>query len=253
MSINVNNSSDLSFLFSSLNNKSGLSNTIFGMSDLLGDYASIRNGSMAKLAKSYYSNDKKNDVTGKLGKVNEFDSDDKTIKKDKALISDAASLRSSISSLVNDDKIFNEKVTKTDENGVETTDYDRSAISKKINSFVKNYNSMVDSGADAEDSTILRNVLNMTEATERQKGSLSSVGITVNSNNTLSVDEEKLKSADVSTLKSLFGKTGSYAATVDGLATNVASKAAQDVYSLGGYNSTGAYKQALESIYNTQV
>lgn len=250
MSISVNNSNDLSYLFSSLNNKNSMTSTVFGMSDLLSDYASIKNGSMAKLAKSYYTSDKQKDVTGTF---NDTDTDNSTIKKDKTLISEAASLRSSISSLVNDDKIFNEKVTKKDDAGNETSDYDRSTISKKINSFVKNYNSLVESGSEADDSTILRNVLNMTKATERQKGNLANVGITVNSDNTLSVDEDKLKTADVSALKSLFGKAGSYASTVDGLATNVASKAAQDVYSLGGYNSTGAYKQALENIYNTTV
>lgn len=250
MSITVNNSQDLSYLFSSINNKS--SNAMSGMTDLLGDYASIRNGSMAKLAKSYYAADKKGDLPGS-SKLGGFDSNDRAIKEDKTLISDAGSLRSSISSLVNDDKIFEEKVTKKDEAGNETTDYDRSAISKKINSFVKNYNSMIEEGSDASDDTILRNVLNMTSATDRQKHSLSSVGIKVNSDNTLSVDEDKLKTADVSTLKSLFGKTGTYATTLDGLATNVASKAAQDIYSLGGYNSTGEYKQALENIYSTQV
>lgn len=251
MALNINN--NVSALFSSLNANNS-NNDTFGLSSMLSDYASIKNGSYAKLAKQYYaknSDSKKGankDITGQFSEGTTAD-----ITSNKSLISDASGLKSAVSSLKSDDAIFTDKIKVKDDKGNETESLDYDKIYKKVSSFVKSYNEMVENGGDSDDTTVLRNTLNMTKATERNSDILKRAGITVNADNTLSVEKEDIKNGDMGALKSLFGSTSSYSKMVDTAATNVASKAAQNVYSLGGYTSNGAYKQALEGIYNTTV
>ena len=246
MSLNIMNT-NVSALFGT---GSTQNNSSLDMSGMLSEYASIKNGSFARLAKQYYSDGKSasKDIAGK------FSDDTKaTIKESKSMISDAGSLRSAISALSSDDKLFTDKITKKDENGKETESYDYDKIYKKVSSFVDSYNAMIKAGGDSDDTTILRNTLNMTKTTQRTMSMLQDAGFTINSDNTLSIDEDDLKAGDMQSLKSLFGSSSVYGKSIDAFATNIASQSAQNVYSLGGYNSDGAYKQALEGIYSTTV
>lgn len=246
MSLNIMNT-NVSTLFGTGNNQN---NSSLDMSNVLSEYASIKNGSFARLAKQYYSDGKKpsKDISGKFS-----DETNTTIKENKSMISDAGSLRSAISALSSDDKLFTEKIKKKDENGkeAETLDYDK--IYKKVSKFVDSYNAMIKSGGDSDDTTVLRNTLNMTKTTQRSMSMLQDAGFTINADNTLSIDEDDLKAGDMQSLKSLFGTSSVYSKSIDAFATNIASQSAQNVYSLGGYNSDGAYKQALNGIYNTTV
>lgn len=248
MSLGIQNT-NISTLFGSLGNASSGLNQTADLSGLLSDYASIKNGSYAKLAKQYYakSSDKK-DVTG------QFSDDTKaTITQNKSLMSDAGSLRSAISSLGSDDALFTEKVKTKDENGEAVEDLDYDKIYKKVSAFVDSYNAVIQSGGDSDDNTVLRNTLNMTKMTQRMKSTLEDAGFSLNLDNTLSINKDDLKAGNMTSLKTLFGESGTYTKAIDAYATNVASQSAQNIYSLGGYNSAGAYKQALESIYNTTI
>jgi len=270
MSLTVKNSNDLSYLFSGLNSQSSQSSNAGGLSSLISEYNSIKNGSYAKLAKQYYSSDtsgsKINPLSDKFSDAEDTVTNktqqltkESQIKQNKSLISDVASLRSSVSGIKNDDTLF----TKSDTVGTDgATDYNYDKINSKLEAFVKNYNSVIENGSESENQTVLRNVLNMTKQSDNYKTQLEAAGITINDDNTLSFDKDTLKNSLNSsgssnslenTVKSLFSKTSNYMSQIDTLSTNVASQAASDVYSLGGYNSTGAYKQTLESIYNTSI
>lgn len=238
---------DYSTLFSSLNGSSSQTSNVFSMSSLLSEYNSIRNGSYAKLAKQYYAKTGSSDSTdaktnSEAIKTTFKDTYDTksglTVAENKELISDVSTFRKSVSSIVNDDALADKK---------------SEDVVSKVKSFVDGYNSVVENGGDSENSTILRNTLNMTTLTDRYSKQLENIGITINSDNTLSVDEDKLKAADVSSVKSLFSPTSSYSRQLDTMATNIASQAASDVYSQGGYTSSGQYKQTLESIYTTTI
>lgn len=270
MSLTVRSGNDMSALFS------GLSNTpqntgVSGMASILSDYNSIKNGSYAKLAKQYYSkdtktsktnplNDKFADAEGSVTNKTQALNKDSEIKQNKELISDVASFRKSISGIKNDDTLF-AKSAVNNADGKVTTDYDYEKIGSKLAGFVKGYNEVVENGADSDSQTVLRNVLNMTKTADSYKNQLATAGITINDDNTLSFNKETLKNSlnstdaknGVDAVKSLFSKTSNFMNQLDTLSTNVASQAASDVYSLGGYNSTGAYKQTLESIYNTTI
>ena len=250
MSLGIQNT-NVSALFGSLNSSNSSSNQsqFSGLSGLLSDYASIKNGSYAKLAKQYYAktSDKK-DVTGSFSEDTQT-----TINRSKSMMSEAGSLRSAISSLGSDDSLFTEKVKKKGEDGKETEELDYDKIYKKASAFVDSYNALIKSGGDSDDNTVLRNTFNMTKTTQRMSSLLQDAGFSLNPDNTLSIDKDDLKNGDMTAMKTLFGATGSYTKSIDVYATNIASQSAQNIYSLGGYNSTGAYKQALESIYSTQV
>lgn len=242
----VNGLNDYSTLFSSLNGAGAQTSNMFSMSSLFSEYNSIRNGSYAKLAKQYYSKVGNSDSTESAVSKNDalkktftdkFDTKTGTaIAENKELISDVSKFRKSVSAITNDDTLTNDD-----------------KLTSKVKAFVDGYNSVIEGGGDSDNSTILRNTLNMTNTTSRYSKQLSSIGVSVNADNTLSVDEEKLKNADMNVVKSLFSPTASFSRQLDTMATNIASQAASDVFSQGGYTSNGAYKQTLESIYNTTI
>lgn len=258
MSLTVNNGNGLSTLFSSLNSNNNSQNGVSGLSSLLSEYNSIRNGSYAKLAKQYYSGSDK--VSNKLfngyedekSSVTEKFKDDEKISENKSLISDVSTFRKNLSAVKSDDTLFEKKNIK-DANGNEKEDYDYDKIYSKLSDFVKSYNSVIENGSESDSQTVLRNTLSMTNTVDTSRKSLESIGITVNLDNTLSIDKDALMKGDMGTAKYLFGGTSNLTRQLDTLATNVASQAASDVYSLGGYTSTGAYKQTLETIYNATV
>ena len=253
MSLTINNGNGLSTLFSSLNNNT--QSGVGGLSSLLSEYNSIKNGSYAKLARQYYSKDpdaKKVSLNDDFKDSSVKIKNDSKISENKSLISDVSSFKKALSAVKSDDTLFEKKTVK-DENGNENTDYDYDKIYDKLSSFAKAYNSVIEAGGESDSDTVLRNTLSMTKAVDASKKSLTSIGFSVNSDNTLSISKDSLMKGDMSSAKYLFGGTSNFTRQLETLSTNVASQAASDVYSLGGYTSTGAYKQTLETIYNTTI
>lgn len=197
-------------------------------SNLLGDWMSIRNGSYKRLLKAYYANEKSSSKTNSSSsKDNKVESAE--VKKLNTVKSDASSLKTAANALNNKD-LF-EKVTKVtkDENGedVTTTDYDRDAIYSAVKNFVDAYNSTLDSASSQDNLTILRKAATMTKSTSVNQNTLRDVGITIGKDNKLSVNEEKLKNADIGTLKTLFSGYGSFASNVANKASDIATMADQ--------------------------
>lgn len=210
-SLNAFNYNSYSSFFTTNSNSASQSNSLFSS---LGDYASIRNGSYAKLVKNYYAKygtdnktDSKSDSTNK---TDEATTSKTEMSKLKSLASD---LSEAATALYTDKSLFEKKdITTKDENGLETTtkDYDREAISKAVNSYVDAYNSYIDKAGDSEDKSILSTTLNTIKRTSANEKLLSKVGITVGKDNKLTVDKDKLNEASAGDLKSLFGSVGSY-------------------------------------------
>lgn len=214
-------SSSLGVLFSSITSSSSSS----GTSDLLGisysDYASILNGSYAKLVSAYYSDSSSSISTS---------SDSTTTLTQIQSASD--DLQESAEALLEKGtkSVFKE-VTTTDEDGNTTTGYDTDAIYSAVSSFVDDYNTLVTQAGKSSTSKIQTALSSMVSNTKAYESLLSSVGITINSDNTLTIDEETFKSADMSKVKTLFNESGSYgyqtmlkACTIDSYASIEASK-----------------------------
>ncbi len=172
-----------------------------GVSSLLGDYAAIKNGSYGKMMKSYYAKLEKQEAEEsgetdktKAGKVN-----------DSASASAAASLYKSASALtsLNYDDRSEENIDK---------------ITDSVSSFVKDYNSLMKSASKSENETVQKQAESLYESYYTNYKLFSKIGITMNSDRTLSLDEDALKKtlADTekghgSTVKTLFGGIGSFA------------------------------------------
>ena len=207
MSINIQAKTNYSFLFS------GLSSTASNAasSNWLADYASIKNGSYAKLMKAYYG---KENTASKTAASDITKKD--TTKKALAKVETATdALKESADTLLaagKNDLFAQKDITTKDENGIETTTkgYDTSAIYNAVNSFVKNYNSVMAAVDDVSDTTVNNRTESLGNTTIANSKQLAKIGITMKNDGTLSLDKDAFMKADMSTVKSLFQGNGSY-------------------------------------------
>lgn len=243
MNFNYNSS-----LFTNSNNRSS-SNSLYSV---LGEYKSIRGGGYKKMLKEYYK---------KVGKENNSSNSTTTTNDTKANLtstkSNADALQKSANALSTKgkDTLFVEKqLTKTDEKTGEkttTTGYDMDAITKAVKNFAKDYNSTLDVASNSKDTSVLRNTLYMTKYTKALSNSLDKIGISVGSDNKLTVDEEKLKKADMNDVKSLLNGKNSFADAVATRATTIGNSAKQGMTTSGSlYKSNGSFSSDGLSNYD---
>lgn len=258
MSISISARTDYSYLFSSLSSNNSTGNSNSSIFNLISDYNTIKSGSYGKLMKAYYTQN--NDSVSKVAESKSGISKDtdQTIAKVKSSSSD---LYSSTEALLEkgSKSVFNKKeVTTKDENGVETTtqEYDTDAIYKAVSSFVDDYNSMLEYGSDSTNSKILNSLKTMITSTVANEKSLASIGITVEGNDTLSIDEETFKNADMAKVQSIFNGTGSYGYSINTKASFINMYAANDANSASGlYGSSASYLNSYNTgnIYSSYI
>ena len=236
--------SDYSGLFSSFGVSSN--NTGNSLESLYGDYSSIKNGSYGKLLKAYYAKQEKEyrteEADDNKGVYSKVKANASTLSKDAdALTSSSLYAKGSF------------KVTKKD-GSTEDSDYDMDKIYEKVSSFVKSYNSTVNAGASIDSGAVANRTLSLVQLTSKNKNLLNSVGISISNDGNLSVDEEKFKSADINSIKSLFSGTGSYADAVSNKADVLASLAESKLSTSAQYNSSGSYdKGTSSSLFNNYL
>ena len=251
MSINAYNASTISALFAGLNNSSSGTSLSYGID--FTTYNSIKNGSYSKLMRKYYSNQASESTDGatankNTGKVQSID-----IQKNNATVNrdNAASLVDSASEL----KKYSlwSKVDKTDKDSNTTKEYDTDKISKTVSSFVKDYNSLVSSAADSSSRYVLNSASNMVNYTRANADLLKKIGISVGSDNKLTVDEDKLKASDMAVVKSVFKDSGSYGQTISAKASTIYGNAVSQLSELStknSYTSNGLYSYSSGYTYN---
>ena len=232
-----NTNADYSYLFGSTQAPS--TSGSFSLSD----YAAIKNGSYGKLLKAYYA---KQDAE-------KASADGETVQKATLMKNGADALKKSVEALKNDDlwekKIIKKKDEQTGEE-VEVEEYDWDAITKAMKSFVAEYNDVIEQAGDSNSKDVLRNAVWMTGITESNENVLMKIGLTVGKGNKLELDEEALKKADVSTLKTLFTGHNSFADKVSMKASSISNAAARYV---GTYKSNGTYNNALSEMVSSKV
>ena len=234
MGININ--LDYSALFSSMSaSKSSSTGSSFSIN--LADYASIQNGSYQKLTKSYYAKAEKEESTT---------TSKESTKTINAVLSDSDSLKESADALIKkgSDSLFSKKdVTTTATDGTKTTayGYDLDAIYKATSDFVNDYNNMLDSSAKSSDKGVLLQASNMTSATSMQSKLLAEAGVTIGSDNKLSIDQESFKKADINTLKTLFHDSNSLAYQVSARASQMNYYAQRQLSDTNTYNASGSF------------
>lgn len=215
----------------------------------LSDYYAIRNGSYKKLATAYY---KKQEA--------ESDSGSTTSKTYTTLISNASDLKTSADTIVNSKTLFEKKdITTTDAaTGVKTTtnDYDKDAIYKAVSSFVDNYNAVIDNLDSVDDESMTKKSANLISLTKANEDLLKNMGITIGTDNTLSIDKDTFKKADINDIKTLFTGNYSYAYEVS-LKTTLISNASKNLMAKqdSSYSNSGSYVNKLTSgsLYDTYL
>lgn len=233
-----NTNVDYSALFGGTSNTSSI-----GGSNLLSDYAAIKNGSYGKLLKAYYAQQdaEKSSGTG--------DSSQKlTLMK-----SGADSLKKSADAL-NDTSLWEKKkIKKKDETTgeeIEVEDYDWDAITKVVKSFIEDYNSVVEGAGESNTKDVLRNAAWMTSMTDKNSNMLAKIGITIGKGNKLELDEDALKKADISSLKTVFTGYNSFANKVSQKATSISNAANR---ASATYTSNGTYSKTVPSLTSSKI
>lgn len=194
------------------NNKSNFNNS--GLNDLynsLGDYGTIRSGTYSKLLKSYYA---------KTSTDSTVDSND-TNKGNKVTAEDASALKSAADAL----------------SSSKFTEENRTKITDSITKFVDSYNDLVDAAGSSKNNAVTQKYKSLTNLTDKYSKLLSSVGITVNSDKTLSINKDDLKNADLTTLKSTFSGPYSYTSQMSNYASLIYSASTNGVGSI--YTNSG--------------
>lgn len=244
MSITIQAKTDYSFLFSSLGSgAAGVAGSTF-----LLDYASIKNGSYLKLMKAYYAEDANDTVKSLVNSDATGKADSKTLAR---VQTTADALKESADALLekSSDSVFTKKdITTVDENGVESTQkgYDTESIYKAVNSFVTNFNAVVDAVNDSGSESITKRAESMVNATISNLKLLNKIGITLNDDSTLSLDKDTFMEADMTTVKSLFGENGSYGYRVSAQSSLIGYAADREANRTNTYTFTGGYS----SLYN---
>lgn len=172
----------------------------FDGSSLLTDYAAIKNGSYGKMMKSYYA---------KL-KTEEDEEDEKTSASKTKKVKDSSSASAASALYKSASKLG-------------TLDYDDHSeenvqkITDAVSSFIKDYNSLMKSGAKSDNSTVQKQTDALYNSYYSNYKLFAKIGITMNSDRTLSLDEDSFKkgftddSGRAGTVKTLFGGIGSFA------------------------------------------
>jgi hypothetical protein len=228
-----------SYRNSSLNsNLSSLSE--IGGSFNITDYNTVSNGSYRKLLNAYYS------------KNSSVNNTYKTKNNNSAInVQNAASMGNSIKDVMKDSLWEKKNITETNaETGEKTVkqDYDREAIGKALQKFTEDYNKLVDTAANSDSTSVLRNGVWMTKNTSVNSKLLSEAGITVGTDNKLSFDQDKLDKANISAVKTLFKGYGSYASQLLNR-----SNAITTATNPSAYNQKGGYSRSALGISSFSV
>lgn len=208
-----NTNVDYSYLFG------GTQNVSTGGTFSLNDYASIKNGSYKKLMKAYYA--KQDADKASSGKD--------TVQKSTIMKTGADALKKSSDALMNNALWEKKKITKIDENTgeeIQTEEYDYEAITKAVKSFIEDYNDVIDEAGESNSKEVLRNTVWMIGNTDANKNMLEKIGITIGKGNKMELDVEKLKKADINTLKTIFTGHNSFSNKISMKANSISNAAA---------------------------
>ena len=235
MSLSINT------LLNGFGNTSSNSSYTSGLYSSLSEYSTIRTGAYKKLLNSYYSKTQSTKAS-QTGTNYQVKGNSTVEKKQLTEVKDAA------------DSLYSSAAKLTDTSSTKSLFKNAQSVTGEISSAVKNfvndYNSLVEEAADTSNSKVAGKVSFMTSQTNAYKSSLENIGITINDDKTLTVDEKKLNSADVNDVKKLFNGSSSMAYQTFVRASSISSAAENASTTSGLYGSDGAYDNYYNSAYN---
>ncbi len=200
-----------------ISNFFGSSGSTGGMSDLLSDYSSIKNGSYKKLLKANYEAQKASSQSA--SKAKSTDVLDRILEEKKNPKVDSATAAANSASSDNVSKLSSSVAALQKDSTFEDTengDTAREKTNAAVKSFVAAYNNTVRSAKESTLSNVTNNVASMMRTTAQNEDKLKEIGINLNDDGTLVLDEKKLASADLNRVHEVFdkGEVTSYGSTV---------------------------------------
>ena len=206
----------------------------------LTSYMSIKNGSYRRLLKNYYGSQKA-EAKSAVGDTGA------TLTK----IRSAADNLQKKSDALSSDKLWATTESVDEGTGkVTETLTNPEALVKAVKEFADAYNKTIDAAAGSETKAVLRSGGWMDNMSRKNGRLLNEVGITIGSDGKLSVDEDELKKANVTTLKSLFKGVDSYASKVSAKAMAISNSAARTEST---YDSGGNWNNNMSTIAKSQI
>ncbi|MCI8509506.1 MAG: flagellar filament capping protein FliD [Lachnospiraceae bacterium] len=228
-----NNYSNNSSFFFGTTSSGSASGNFLGID--LAEYSSITKGSYKKLLKAYYAKYGTEKKTEQSEKKTDSTTTKSTLKSNANELYKAAEVLTATGRK----SVFNKVEVKDEETGAITKEYDKDKIYKAVNSFVDSYNNYIKKAADSKDNAVLRQTLRMVNANAKNSSLLADIGIKINADNTLSLDEEAFKKADMATVQSLFNGSDSWAGRIQSAASNVYTKVNDSMGDSNFYTSSG--------------
>ena len=230
----IGSGNNYSFLFNNSSSKTS------GLSSSLSDYNLIKSGAYGKLMRSYYNKTEAGKSAAKTAQTQNANSS----KTAYELAKEEADSTTSTSDSTSTKNITNSKSTasslKKAANSVSSLDTsDKTETASAVESLVNAYNSYISSADKVDDSSVLHKTMALTGSTGAAAKQLSSVGITVGSDNKLTLNKDTLAKAsadDLNTFKSYASGVADTADKLESLSTNALSKKTNSLY-----NSYGSY------------
>lgn len=189
-----------------------------GVSGMVSDYNSIKNGSYGKLMKSYYKGQAgSTNAAGKSNKSNRNNTLDKlmadrknpTLSKEATaanakLNSSLKTLTTALSALQSKDTYKNKAANKNTAADKSENNANDSLAKRSLKDFVSSYNDAVKSSKKSTMNNISKNVANMMKAAKENEDKFKELGVNINRDGTLTVDEKRLNEADDERIAELF-------------------------------------------------
>ena len=165
----------------------------------------------------------------------------------------ADSLKKSADAL-NDSSLWEKKkIKKKDEKTgeeIEVEDYDWDKITKAVKSFVEDYNDVVKEAGESNTKDVLRKASWMTGMTDKNSNMLAKIGIIIGKGNKLELDEDALKQADISSLKTVFTGYNSFVSKISQKATGISNAANR---ASATYTNNGTYSKTDSSLTSSKI
>lgn len=228
MTVSGMNSSMISTLFSGLGGTSS-SGTGSMNTSILSEYYNIRSGAYKKALTAYYASID-SDSTDKTGKS----SVSKSISA--SVSSDSSKTLAKVKSSADDMKSTAGELVK----GSAFKESD-DEVYKTVSEFVDDYNTMIESSGKSASSNIKNTLQSLENYTLSNKKTLGKIGISIKSDGTLSLNKDELKSADMSSVESVFNGNGSYGYYVQSKASMISYYAENEASKGSTYTSAGGY------------
>ncbi len=240
MSINIQAKTDYSYLFSGLSTSSRTNTSNLSW---LSDYAMIKSGSYGKLMKAYYAESSSDEVKAV---ANSSKTNASKLNTSSATSKDDTETIAKVKSTTDDLKETADNLLKKGTDSVFGKG-NMEDIYSAVDGFVKDYNSVLDTMDDVNSTSVLSRARTMVQNTAVYSDQLGKVGITINDDNSLSVDKEAFLKADESTVKNLFNTTGSFAYKASASASLMNYAAEQEADKASTYTSIGTYGNTYSS------